>query len=410
MAFAVFRDVIEFLSKPGKDGWSEFDKLTISPMLQFGTDDAPYFFQELLPERLVSKNQGTEGNIEYRSTLAASGSSYAPTDINKGGQIIGTFDYKLGFTNQKDVLDVATYEAIHDILQLSDDSANLSNLETAAEAVLDWTNQNIIKPQMDLNELFRSQAIIDALVKRRGANGYYEDVRYPNSPGQRVIIPGGTVAAPLGWYKTDGSYDSMLDLQAIQTVARKKGLEIVRIASSWEPKRAFMNNPAIKNRFSGVAIAPGAGGTGISTSALPNMVTEDGVDALLRQWRLPAWELYDKTYNYKDANGIIQTTGFMDKVDGTGKKYNPVILTCRTRREWTITLPNPIGKVLLTNTLGYFGIGRCVGHQNPGRVLNRLLEDKLHPPSFTAEVIQEGLPILTAPEAHFVLNVYEPTP
>lgn len=409
MPFAVFRDVIEYLSKPGKDGVSGFDKLVISPMLQFGTDDSPYFFQNLLPEKTVPRNSGTEGGIEFVSTLAAAGSSYSPTEINRGGQIVGTFDYKLGFTNQKDVLDVATYEMIHDILQLSDDSANLSNVETAAESVLDWTNQVIVKPQMDLNELHRSQAILDALVKRRGANGYYEDVKYPNASGQRVTIPGGTIATPAGWYTATASYDPLNDFLAIQTLARNKGLEIVRIVSNWEPKRIFMRNLAIQNRFSGVAVAPSAGG-GIQTSALPNMVSEDIIDSLFQNWRLPPWELYSKTYNFRDSNNLIKTMAFMDRFDAQGKKYNPVLITCRTRREYVINLPNPIGKVLLNNVLGYFGIGRCVGHQNPGRILNRLLEDKLHPPSFTAEIIQESLPILQAPESHFVLNVYEPTP
>jgi hypothetical protein len=409
MAFAVFRDVIEYLSKPGKDGWNDFDKITRSNFLQFGTDDQPYVFQTLLPEQLKSKNQYSEGQIEYRSALAASGSSYSPTEINKGGNIIGAWDVKVGFTNQKDTLDVATYEMIHDILALSDDAANMSNVESAGESVLDWTSQNIVKPQMDLNEVHRGNAIIDAQMIRTGANGYSETVLYPNPTGMRVFIPGGTIAAPAGWYAPAASnYDPMTDIISIQSAARAKGLEIVRIISSWSAKLAFMMQPTIRAQFAGVALAPGTTGS-IQVSSLPNMVDEDGVDALLRRWRLPKWETYDKTYNYRDATNLLQTRRFMDRVDGTGKTYDPIILVCRTRRNYIVTLPAPIGQVNLTNVLGYFAIGRCVGHQNPGRILNRSLEDKLHPPSFTAEVIQESLPVLQAPESFYVLNIYRPS-
>lgn len=409
MAFAVFRDVIEYLSKPGKDGYSDFDKLTVSPILQFGTNDDPYLLQTLLPEVVKSKNQYSEGAIEYISGLAAAGSSYAPTEINKGGSRVGMFNVNFGFTNQKDVLDVATYEAIHDILMLSDDSANMNNLEQAGESVLDWTANHITKPQMDLNELYRSQAIVDAKVERRGANGYAEDVIYPNGVGQRVSIPGGTVAAPGGWYKNDASYDPLQDFLAIQSSARKMGLEIIRVISDFDAKAVFMRSPAVKAQFFGIAMNAGSGGS-VNVSNLPQVIDEDAVDALLRRYRLPAWELYDKTYNFLDSNNILQSRRFLDRVDDTGKAYDPVIIHCRTRRNLIITLPAPIGQVNLTNTLGYYGIGRCVGHENPGRVLNRLLEDKLHPPSFTAEILQEGLPVIQSPESFFILKVYKPTP
>lgn len=407
MAVALFRDVITHLEQGGSGGFSSFDELTISPILQFGTEEAPYLLQTLLPEMLKNKNQYSEGAIEYISALAAAGSSYAPTEINKGGNRIGVFDVKFGFTNQKDVLDVATYELIHDILMMSDDSANMSNVETAGESVLDWVENNITKPQMDLNELYRSQAIIDYNVQRVGANGYSETVTYPNAPGQRLDIGGGTEANPQGWYSTEGDYDPMLDLIGIQDAALKKGLEIVRIISDYTAKSAFMRAPRIRGYIYGINISLSSGAT---IEGFPEVVDEDSIDALLRRYRLPRWETYDKTYNLRDEDTqLMKPTRFLERELGDGSMFDSVIFVCRTRRRVLVHLPDPFGDVNLNNLLGYYGVGRNVGHQNPGRILNRFLEDKLHPPSFTAEIIQEGLPVLQAPEAFFVLNIYRPT-
>ncbi|MBP5971527.1 major capsid protein [Brasilonema sp. CT11] len=410
MAFSTLQDVITLLSKPGRDGFSDFDKLTISPILQFGTDDQPYLLQTLLPEQLKPKNQYTEGAIEYISSLAKAGSSYSPTDINKGGNRVAMFDVKVGFTNQKDVLDVASYEAIHDILQLSGDSANSPGLQEAAERLLNWTENNITKPMMDLNEVYRSQAILDGRVRRRGANGYSEDVIYPTAPGQRIDVPGGTVGAPAGWNNTSG-YDVVADVLNIQTAARQKGLEIVRMISNYDVKMKFMRNDVVRSHFFGVTLRPTQQNDGIAVGSLPAIIDEDAVDVLLRGYRLPRWETYDKTYNQRNpTTGLLEQKRYFDRVNPTnGKEYDPILFVCRTNRNIVVSLPNPIGQVNLTNVLGYYAIGRCVGHSAPGRIMNRLLEDSLHPPSFTCELIQEGLPVLQSPESFFVLNVYRPS-
>lgn len=411
MAFAVFRDVIDYMNKPSSNGFTAFEDITISASLPFGTDADPYRLAELLPEVLKPKNQYTQGAIEFISPLASAGSSYSPTEINKGGQRVGFFDVKFGFTNQKNVLDAATYETIADIMELSDDSSNRKpeTLEAAAEQVIDWTYQQVTKPMLDLNELYRSQAICDARVNRVGANGYNEIVIYPDGEEQRADIPGGSEDAPAGWNTPDGSYDPLQDIIAVMQLARRKGLEIVGMYSDSDAKLKYMMNKAIIAHFMGISLAPGSDGQ-IQVNELPNIIDEDAIDALHRRYRLPPWTTYDKTYNELQDDNLFEQVRFMERTDENGATYHPIIFVCRTNRNLIIELPDPIGAINLTNTLGYYGIGRCVGHPRPGRHLNQLLEDALHPPSFTAELIQEGLPVLQAPERFFVRNIFDPIP
>jgi hypothetical protein len=396
MAMATLGDVVKSLKTPGKDGYSDIDKMVLNPMSQFGPDDSPYMLAELIPDQQKPKNMYTEGQITYRRVIGNAGTNYSPAIINPGGQIMGFFDVNFGVINQADEIDAATYENIMDILQLSTDGSNLRDIRAAAE-VIRWIDQRILSPLDDLKELYRAQSLIDGQVQRKGVNGYAETVVYANA-GQRLNISGGTIASPAGWYKQDGSYDPITDFRTVKKLAADKGYDLQGIYSNYIAFAAFMDNASIKTRFNNAVILQNS-----QISSLSSNVDETAIQGLLARQGLPGWKQYNKGYNYRDASRNIQRTGYLDRPG-----YDPVIITCKTKQSLQIDIPLSLGKVNLANTLGYMGVGRVLGQTRIGRFMNAVVAADRYPESLYAEAFEMCLPVLTAPDAFFVLKVYRP--
>lgn len=394
MPIKTLTDLVAVLQKDGS-----FNALSSSVKLQFGDKQMPLLGAELLPEQLRRDNQYTEYGIRYQSLIANAGSDYSPAQLNPGGQLTGTFDVKLGRNDQADTLSVQAYETIMALLELSSDSTNRRDMGAIA-SLLDWYDQFIMQPVIRLAEKYRWDAIVDAQCLRTGSNGYREVVLFPNPVGQRVIVPSGTVAAPTGWFSATNNYDPLSDLLGIQRTAAAKGFTLDRIISNYEAAYLFMNHPGTRARFMGVSLAPG---TNQFTSTISG-VSADDVNAMLNKNGLPKWETYDRTYNYRDTTGAIAVARYLDR-----PTYHPIIITCKTERSQDIDL-GANKPILMHNTLGYYGIGRMPGRPNSGRISNQKMVSDQYPETLYAECLEMGLPVITMPEALFVLKVMKPTP
>lgn len=383
----------------------EFQRLALDPMAQFGTENEPLLGATLLPEMgkdANSQNGYTEMQIRYQTGLANAGSSYSPAQLNSGGRIIGSFDVKPGNTNQADQLTAQDYEDLRSLLMHAEPSISTPASLEAVARLMGWMDTNINQPMLKLNELYRWQAIIDAKVERRGSNGYAEDVVYPTPAGHRVTVPSGTIASPTGWYSTGTNYDPYQDFFAAQRFLSTKGYRVNRIISCFEPAYTFMKNPANGVRFGGISLD-----SGNQFARILPQLTMERVNQELNANGLPTWEVWDQTYFYKDATGNFAFRRYLER-----DTYFPVILVCNTGRNTTIdfgdrsTMTNTIQ---LSNTLGYYCVGRVLGQNAIGRKIYTNVEEK-HPGGMYAESVQEGLPVITEPEAIFILKIMKPTP
>lgn len=381
---------------------SKFHQIALNPLAQFGSESRPRLGATLLPEQFKRKNQYTESQIRYRSILANDGTSYSPAQLNPGGRIQGSFDVKFGNTNQADVMDAQTYELVLELLMESGRDNSSADMQAAAE-ILNWYQSSITDPVLDKNEKQRWDAIVTAQVIRN-VSGSLETVSYANPAGHRVNIPGGTVANPVGWYETDGTYDPFTDLFAGRRKLAEKGYTVSRIISSFEPWYVFARNSAIFTRFSGISI--NASG---NLSRVENTASQDRINNELRSNSLPAWETYDRVFNYRDpadpAN-VLSGRYLGEQTDANGT-YFPVVMVATTGRNDTIELTAEQEPIRLADTLGYHGIGRVLGQPSLGRIVN-IKTAEMHPGGLTAECIQEGLPVITEPEAIYIAKVYKP--
>ena len=389
----------------------DYSRLTLDLMAQFGTETQPYLGAQLLPEQTRTENAYTEQQVRYMTVLANAGSSYSPAQVNTGGRIFGEFKVSFGNTNVADNLTAGEYASLMKLIALSTAGGNDNATIQAAAQVMRFLDRSIREPMLMLNELYRWQAIIDGVVKRRGSNGYAEDVNYPMPAGHRVTIPGGTIANPAGWFETDNSYDPYNDFLAAKRFLAAKGYTISRIVSNFSAAHAFMGNSRVRDRLAGSTVL----GESATFQRMAGSVSLEKVNAELQAMQIARWEIYDRTFNYRVPNSVnangIETGRFLDRVV-SGVKTHPVVIICNSGRSEDMidfgdrsTLPN--GGITLENTLGYYGIGTVAGQAAPGRHFYETVTEK-HPGGLYAEAIQEGLPVITEPEAIYVMMVQEP--
>lgn len=387
----------------------EFDRVRLDPLAQFGPEGNPYLGSTLLPEVVRDSNAYTETQIRYQSAIALDGSSYSPAQLSPGGHLIGEFDVKFGLTNIADQMNAQFYEGLRKLLMQSGSSTN-ADIEAAAQ-LIQWMDKSLTIPMLKKNELQRWQAIIDASVPRKGSNGYVETVSYPNPAGHRITVGGGSVGSPTGWFsrQTDPTaalyWDPWNDLFAVKREAARKGYRINRIISAYEPGHLLAQHPVTTTRLSGITINV----TGSLDRAI-RVNSFDSLNAELQANELPTWEIYDRTYDYPITNGDGEReftfSRYLERAD-----YWPVIMVCTTGRDQVIDLGDrsTVSNVIqLQETLGYYGVGRVVGQGSTGRHLYTEVSEK-HPVGMYAEMLQMGLPVITEPEAIFVLKIMKPT-
>jgi hypothetical protein len=65
-------------------------------------------------------------------------------------------------------------------------------------------------------------------------------------------------------------------------------------------------------------------------------------------------------------------------------------------------------ELTIASTLGYYGVGRNVGAATSGRTVHTEVQEK-KPMGYYAEGYQTGLPVITEPDAIYVIRVKRPT-
>jgi hypothetical protein len=373
----------------------QFSALANSPLSQFGTPQERLLGASILPEQQEMENSFKDSGIAIDGEIGQSGADLSPAQLNKAfGEYSSLF--VLGKIDAATQLNGADIEKIIQYLMRTRPSN--TPVESSAEIVTRWFDRGVMGSLAKLIEHQRWQAIVDGVVKRRGANGYSEDVTYPFPSGHQVTVAAsGTVAAPAGWYDRAAATaaDALEDILAAKERLMLKGFTLNRIISKSAIKTVFMRNGKVRQ------------------SALPQGATrstsQSDIDAMLSSYGLPGWETYDITFPYRNPNNtnILTRTGYLDR---TG--FDPVILLASTSLEAQIDMGRDNGILTLPNTLGVYALGRPEGQTQYGKVAKAIVYDEKYPPSVYGEVVAKGLPIINTQvmEGIVILKIPKPTP
>lgn len=341
--------------------------LGINPRAQFGTRTRRYIGAEILPERLVPENGFREDGIKYRTVIANAGTRYSPSQ-KKGGALVGHMDVILAESDIASELTARDLDAIITLL-----NRNLSM--DAAVQVTNFVNTTIVLALVELLELWRWQAIVNAQVLLRGDNEFAETVNYSNPANHRV-----NVAA--AW--SNVATDPMLDIfERVQLLANK-GFEVGRIITSRKVAGIMAANPKMAARTNRIVVSSGGQIQGIN-----GRVTLADINAGMQADGLPAIELYDLQYR-------TSTTSLRFMPDDV------MVFIAQSGRDENLDLGDGNFE-LLPDTLGYTGIGRPAGQSRPGRrIRSEAFDNK--PPRVENEGWQTALPVITEPEAVATLD------
>lgn len=358
------RDIGTILQELQSQG--HFVNISRNPLAQFGQPARRYLGATLLPEQDVFENAYREEAVRYRTIVANDGTRYSPVQ-KKGGELVGEFLVELGNSDIGRELTAREYEALLRIINGQDDMV-------AMERLLGWSDSVLNRALVEKNELHIWQAIVSAIVQRRGDNGYTEDVAYSNPTGHRINAGG-------QW--SNNTYDPFIDIMAQAQLLASKGYTVNRIFAGLPVISIMANNHLVQSRV-GLPVINTAG----TITVAQQRATTAAINAALQANSLPSIEQYDLQYRTSNGSGFFLARNVFVMVATTGQDAN-------------IDLAD--SQRLLQNVLGYTAIGKPTGQPKPGRVI-QVNHFTNKPPRVEGEAWQTSLPVIIEPEAIAVIG------
>jgi hypothetical protein len=387
---------LEFYQDLQEDG--HFERLALDPNAQFGSEDQPMLGARFLPEQLKTENAYEETQVRYRTQPALDGSRYSPAQMQESGHLIGSVKVEVGYTDTASQLTGQDHDGLIKLLMRGGD------VEALAQAIR-WSDTALVQPHTIKNEIQRWQALVLGTVKRRGSDGYVEDVPFYVPAGHRPVVEGGTIAAPQGWYLD--SYDPLEDIAAGVEKLEDLGYAVTDMVCTGKLTGVLRRNGEIAKRNSNVII--NAAGTIASTSA---RVTMRQLQSILADEDFAQITKYNS--GYESPTGFKR---FLDIAPNADRDY--FVIIGRSQRQWDMAtdyagaVDSQVGNfadgaITLNNTLGYYAVGRNVSQSAPGRTIHTEVQQR-KPQGLYGESYQAGIAVITEPQAIFVIQVKRPT-
>jgi hypothetical protein len=213
-----------------------FRQILVNPTSQFGRPRREYLGARILPERLVPNNSYMEAEIKYRTVLALDSNRYSPP-IKRGNYIMGSMRVDLSEQDIASEFTAEDYDNFIAVNKLNSMSAqNQGNPEMFGAAQLgNWFDQHINLSLIEKIEKMRWEAIVDAQVELRGANGYSEDVALPNPAGHRFNESD-------DW--SDPTFNPLDDIYAMADVLDAKGMSLGWLIAGRPVVMTLLRNPS----------------------------------------------------------------------------------------------------------------------------------------------------------------------
>lgn len=348
-------------------------RLANNPLAQFGTTAREYLGASLLPERQVPENRFHDESVKYRTIIANAGTRYSPSQKKKGA-IVGGVDVILGNSDIASELTSQEYDALLNMLRRAAAGGGNPTMQAMAQIVR-FLDTTVVTPLIELNEVWRWQAIVDAVVQARGDGDYHEDFTYPNPAGHRVaqIAPWSTDTTDI-WEQISTQVQLLTD----------KGFSNFRFITSRRVVGIMSGNDKMKARAGRITVDAGG-----QITAQFGRATRSQINAAFSEDGLPAIETYDLVYRTSTGSGRFL-------------KDNVFVIVGTTGRNEAIDLGDGSVEVV-ENTLGYLGVGRPAGQSGPGRVVRMESFDN-KPPRIESEGWQTSAPVILEPEAISVIT------
>jgi hypothetical protein len=374
-----------------------FKRLSLNPTAQFGSEKQPYLGATILPEQLVEENSYEETQVRYRTKPALDGSRYSPAQMQESSHLIGSVKVDLGDSDTADQFTGKDHDGLIKLLERGGD-------EEAIARLIKWADSSLIRPHAIKNEIQRWEAIIKGQVLRKGSNGLQELVEFYQHPGHHIVIPGGTIAAPQGWY--NDNYDPFEDIAGGCQKLEDLGYSIRGLFSTGKVTTTLSKNGQVAKRTNRVVV----NAAGNITSA-SGRVTMAELNTIAADDDLPNFTKYNGGYEtkngYKRFMDLSSTSDFLVIVGNNDRQWD---MATDYAGAADVDLGDfADGSIQLDGVLGYYAVGRNVGQSSPGRTVHTEAQMK-KPAGLYGESYQTGFPVITDPQSIVVIEIQRPTP
>lgn len=374
----------------------DLESLSTSVAPQFGSREGPFLFARLLPERVrndVYDLTFTETAYGFISTPALDNTRYSPVQFGQTGMELVEVSVTMGHTDIANQLTARDHDGIVNLLQ----SAN--TIEASARAI-QWASSTLVDPHAIKNEIQRADGILTGTITREAINGYTESITIPGPSGQRPIVPGGTVASPAGW--NDPDYPILNDILAGQRWLAANGYSVTDSYATTELLSLMKGNTTLANMRGGVIVADGGG----TVSVISRDLSDTELNDLMASNSLPGVTKYDTGYRKpRLVSGVMQKV-FRKFMEPTTTHHYFLMVGNTGRSEELAGNGQPV--LTLSNTLGYYALGRNPGQSVWGRTIYTEVMPK-KPIGLYGESYQTGFPVIANTDAFYVIRVAKPT-
>lgn len=393
---------VELYQQFERDENGYFKRLALNPVAQFGAEQQPLLGARFLPEVLVPENSYTEDQVRYKTKPALDGSRYSPAQMQRGGMLVGTVKVDLGHTDTADEFTGQQHDGLVRLLMRGGDQEAISR-------IIRWSDTSLLRPHVIKNEIQRWDAIIRCQVVRRGVDGFLETVNLYAPPGHRPVVSGGTESTPAGWYSdTYDPYDDIfLGVQTLENL----GYRVTDMLCTGKLSAVMKTNGEVVKRTTKVIVNSSGqiqGSTGRVSMADLQAIQEDEELPPLTVYNA-GWEAPDRFRRFLDSPDndrdyfvIVGSSGlqwdmktdYTSRIDGVQAGYDPEAID--------------VEDLTISNTLGYYGVGRNVGQAASGRTIHTEAQMR-KPVGLYGESYQTGFPVVQEPQCIFVIQVMRPT-
>jgi hypothetical protein len=182
----------------------------------------------------------------------------------------------------------------------------------------------------------------------------------------------------------------MDDIAAGVDLLASKGYAVNRVIGSRKVASILAGNAKMQQRATNMVFVDSAGQI---QGLPPRILTNPKLNAILAGEGLPLLEQYDELYRDYDGTHRFLPNDTLVLAATTGESVD----VAQENLEVSDILPP------FENVLGYTAVGRPAGQANPGRVIQMFPQGN-KPPRIDAEGWQVSLPVITEPEALFVIT------
>ena len=365
-------DIKTLIDLMKKDG--DITRLTRDPFAQFGSEvlRKTYLGARFLPERRMTRSKNNiiqEEELRFRTIIAEDSGRFDPAPKRALTETVD-LQVTMGHFDIAREIDGNEYDEIIEMLDASQNNAARARLLYLVDTMLNHA-------LLDKKEKQRWEMIVDSQVRIEKSNGKAYDVIVDAPAGHRVTSPA---------FFSDNSFDPFEEIFKGLNVLKDAGYGQIQAAiSTYAPISAMRSNQQVKIRTGGLSVDT------INSAVTPvtGAPTDARINQVLSEQGIPPIIEYNQGYNTE--------TGFFPYIP-----KDALILIARTPRREQLVVPDG-EDMLLYDTLGYYGVGRCQGEAQVGDVI-KLFPKEDKPVRIEGEAQGVGFPVPLEEKAIYVIR------